>query len=395
MRAQPRAVAGLLAAVLVAASPSYGARPKAQSTLDPMLRQLEPGGDAFPEEKEAQELEVRLQELAALLRRGPAHAGEAADALLAPEFKGGDLTPAPDLPAGDGSPLAVLRSEAPAAATGRDRRGFAGELAALLADFGDVQVAELLITSIEVSREPQLQARTEVRYDLVGAGRRAWREERIGRWRIEWTREAAGAWRATRWTSLGDLHSRSTAPPFSEATEAALGRNPSFRRQLRHGLDDWLAHLDGVFMAGGMGHHGVSVGDADGDGLDDIYVSQPAGLPNLLFHNNGDGTFSDATDSAGLAVLDSTSQSLFADVDNDGDEDLILVSRSGLLLFLNDGTGHFSKAPDAFSYKAGLKGAPTSVAMADYDRDGFLDLYVCTYAYFIGSSEEKGGQPKP
>ena len=45
------------------------------------------------------------------------------------------------------------------------------------------------------------------------------------------------------------------------------------------------------------GHHGVSVGDADGDGLDDIYVAQPYGFPNRLYRNRGDGTFEDATES--------------------------------------------------------------------------------------------------
>ncbi|PYQ41501.1 MAG: CRTAC1 family protein, partial [Acidobacteria bacterium] len=67
-----------------------------------------------------------------------------------------------------------------------------------------------------------------------------------------------------------------------------------------------------------MGHHGVSVGDFDGDGRDDFYVSQPEGLPNRLFRNKGDGTFEDVTEAAGLLVLDRTSESLFVDVDNDG-----------------------------------------------------------------------------
>ena len=96
------------------------------------------------------------------------------------------------------------------------------------------------------------------------------------------------------------------------------------------------------------GHQGVSVGDANGDGLEDLYIGQPAGLPNRLYRNNGDGTFSDATP-AELAVLDETSMSLFADVDNDGDQDLILIGAEPML-FRNGGGGAF-----AFDREAGLR----------------------------------------
>ncbi len=189
--------------------------------------------------------------------------------------------------------------------------------------------------------------------------------------------------------------SRAGRPVFTDITNAALGGNESFGRQLGTGLDAWNATLDSVLTRDSNGHHGVSVGDADGDGLEDLYVSQSAGLPNRLFRARGDSTFEDVTERAGLNVLDDTAQSLFADVDNDGDQDLVLSTGTRPLLFVNDGKGRFSHVPDAFRFARPLQGVLTSIAMADYDRDGFLDLYLCVYSYFFGAGEDKAGTPAP
>ena len=146
-----------------------------------------------------------------------------------------------------------------------------------------------------------------------------------------------------------------------------------------------------------MGHHGVSVGDVDGDGLDDFYVSQPDGLPNRLFRNNGRRHRSRTSPRpAGVAVLDRTSQSLFADIDNDGDQDLVLLDahRPAAVPQRRQGPLH-PRSPTPFQFKQPLQGSLTSAAMADYDRDGFLDLYLCAYGYFIGVSEDKAGPPSP
>jgi Flp pilus assembly protein TadD len=156
-----------------------------------------------------------------------------------------------------------------------------------------------------------------------------------------------------------------------------------------------MATFDSVLTRDSNGHHGVSVGDADGDGLEDLYVAQPAGLPNRLYRARGDSTFEDVTEGAGLGVLDDTAHSLFADVDNDGDQDLVLATGTMPLLFVNDGKGRFSRAADAFRFNKPLQGVLTSIAMADYDRDGFLDLYLCVYSYFFGAGEDKAGTPMP
>ena len=66
------------------------------------------------------------------------------------------------------------------------------------------------------------------------------------------------------------------------------------------------------------------------------------------------------------------------------------------MLFVNDGKGRFSARPRRLPVQAtACRARSTSGALADYDRDGFLDLYLCTYGYFIGVSEDKAGPPSP
>ena len=105
-------------------------------------------------------------------------------------------------------------------------------------------------------------------------------------------------------------------------------------------------------------------------------------MPNRLFRNRGDGAFTDVTESSGIGILDSTSMALFVDVDNDGDQDLIVATWKKPLLFLNDGKGRFAEKPGAFGLEHGVNAAFTGAAVADFDRDGFLDVYFASYTYF-------------
>ncbi|HET9834492.1 MAG TPA: FG-GAP-like repeat-containing protein [Vicinamibacterales bacterium] len=365
-------------------------------TLAPFLKQLEPGNDEFPLERQAKELELNLRELSEALRAGgPAASAAVRRLLVDSDFRGAPLWSTDE--AGDGqAPLEVRRSKNLPRDTTLDARAFGAELRRLLGEFRDITVAEFLITSIEPegATDPPANLRTTVRYDIVGGGTKAYRVEHVGEWDVNWRRRASG-WQISRWTAMSHLASRARQPVFTEITDAALGRIDSFRRQLTIDLDSWMATFDAVLTRDSNGHHGISVGDVDGDGLDDLYIAQPAGLPNRLYRNRGDSTFEDITYDAGVAVLDDTAQSLFADVDNDGDQDLVIATSTSLLLFINDGKGHFTPVQNAFRFARPLQGVLTSITMADYDRDGFLDLYVCVYSYFFRAGEDKAGTPAP
>jgi hypothetical protein len=124
------------------------------------------------------------------------------------------------------------------------------------------------------------------------------------------------------------------------------------------------------------GPGGISAVDYDNDGLCDLFI--PDGVESKLYRNRGDGTFEDVTDKAGLSGLDGVSVATFADFDNDGFKDLF-VSRTFRpnQLFHNNGDGTFEDV--TASSGLGEDCCTTVAGWADYDNDGFLDLYVGRY----------------
>src|SRR5579883_3133387 len=184
-------------------------------------------------------------------------------------------------------------------------------------------------------------------------------------------------------SGMGSRRRSRSAPPQLEPgrrnAQPRAGSNPR-RSRAASGIDIY-------------GHNGLAVGDIDGDGLDDLYICQPAGLPNRMYRNRGDGTFEDVTQLSGTGLLDNTACALFADINNTGRQDLILVRASGPLLFLNQGGGKFRLQPSAFQFANPPQGTFTGAAIADYDCDGWLDIYFCLYSYYQGADQYRYPTP--
>ncbi len=126
--------------------------------------------------------------------------------------------------------------------------------------------------------------------------------------------------------------------------------------------------------------------DYNGDGLLDIYLvcysqmPQPAGggvLRDVLYRNNGDGTFTDVTESAGISNSMRGMGLAVGDYNNDGWPDIYITGYGASKLYRNNGNGKFTDVTERAGVNNNLWG--TSAAFFDYDNDGYLDLYVCNY----------------
>jgi hypothetical protein len=159
---------------------------------------------------------------------------------------------------------------------------------------------------------------------------------------------------------------------FTDVTQSALGETDSFRRQLTRGVDFWRGRLEANYGVDPNGNQGVTVGDVNGDGLDDLFVCQQGGLPNRLYIQNADGTLRDVSATAGVDWMEVCRSALLVDLDNDGDQDLVMAQGWYAMLMSNDGTGKFTVAKQVRS-SANLY----SCTAADYDNDGDLDLFFC------------------
>ena len=365
---------------------------RAQRPLDATLLKVRTGLDDFVSEKYHDQVAAILGEWSSSWLRSPQET-HAVEKVLASDFSGASLRPVHSQLVRPGSAVEVHQNKfADQANLGRE--AFLRELRSALSVFSKIVTAEFQITNIDANstspEQPPQPLQTRVRYELVGTGSGFYREQRVGYWDLEWiSSSTADEFQLRRWQALDETRSRSASAVFADITASALGGNASYSGQLCRGVDHWRSVLDGACGIDIYGHNGISIADIDNDGFDDLYICQPAGLPNRLYKNRGDGTFEDITEASGLGILENTACALFADFNNKGKQDVVVVRANGPLLFLNEGGGKFRRQPDAFQFANPPQGTFTGAAVADYDRDGFLDIYFCLYVYYQGMDQYK------
>jgi enediyne biosynthesis protein E4 len=192
---------------------------------------------------------------------------------------------------------------------------------------------------------------------------------------------------------LGDPTPKGTVPQKS---------GPKYWNRLYHQKPDGTFEdvTEKAGLAGAGYGMGVAVGDYDNDGFEDLYVTAYGG--NKLYHNNGDGTFTDVTEKAGVAGSGWSTSAAWVDLDADGRLDLVVLRylqwdfddiwcgerKEGYraychpdafhaispLVYHNDGNGHFTEVSRQLGLAAPGKGL--GIALADYDRDGHIDIFV-------------------
>src|SRR5438034_93420 len=156
---------------------------------------------------------------------------------------------------------------------------------------------------------------------------------------------------------------------------------PPLRNALyRNNRDGTFTDVTEKAGVGGSGYGmGVAVGDYDGDGLPDLLVTQYNGV--ILYHNNGDGTFTDAIHESGILKSFGKAWGVVAcDINNDGYMDLFVANDTvANFLFVNRGNGKFEEIGLQSNVGYSVEGRARSgmgADSADYDQDGWMDLFV-------------------
>lgn len=253
---------------------------------------------------------------------------------------------------------------------------------ALLGTFDEVSHASFGFISGKSDDGKLLQS--VLKFAAKGVDRNSKQISLEGKVAVDWVK-SGDSWKITKWDTKGmtltrrkKLMFRNRMPELFSSSNHQLATRSWHEDKLTEFIQKDETKLPkgeyGPYFQpeSGYQHPAVSVVDINGDGWDDLFVTS-LWAPCQLWVNQGGKYFTEQAGAYGLNVLACCTSAIFADLDNDGDSDLILgrsLERSQLLW--NEG-GYYVVSPVEFPYLV------TSVSTADCNNDGLLDIYLCTY----------------
>jgi hypothetical protein len=360
-------------------APQMRSKSALSNQVDQLAARVDSRQDDWDTETLSESALQQLSKLQSLLERGSVPEATSLELLVTPTCTSSPLRPVDLVDVYNDGLITVRRPAPDSAAVEFAQAGpaaFQQALASLVSALGPGDEAQVKFKLYRIARQTDYFD-TQVRFE---ASRRAEREgrEQTALWNCQWTYPSNEQTlpRLRQVTLERYEEALVTAPHgrlFVDCTQAALGQNAHYHQQVVPGLNHWLMRTPREFF-GQFGHHGLAIGDVNGDGLDDLYVCDAGGLPNRLYIQQPDGTARDVAAEAGVDFLDDSTGVLLVDLDNDGDQDLVVGVDPAVQIAENDGRGRF-RLRDGIEVNTDS----FSISAADYDQDGDLDLYVCGY----------------
>lgn len=248
------------------------------------------------------------------------------------------------------------------------RAAFVKSWADYISAYQSISRTEYQVSSIKSASSDSISPlNLQIHFRLTGTGIKG-RQEDQGEFKVAFIQEPgnSNAWRMSEF-NLTKLERVSGRQQFVDVSKQ-LGARPDTPQE---------THFVAYFS------QGVSLSDFDGDGDLDLFFPQRHAAA-IAYRNNGKGHFDDVTSELGLSGLTGARIAYFFDWDNDGDKDMLLLTSKRMFLFESDGN-RFKDVSQLSGFDRMHTKGLTGAAIADFNQDGLLDIYVCNYGDPINS----------